>query len=201
MIESLDYMIRTIESYKGKKDILEKNLASLVEKQISLDKNILESKECKEYYGKAVEILYEQSLGALKDTLNTALGYIIYDKNYEVNLVLEDKRGSKSLNISLLDLEDDLEVDLKDGVGQGIRTIISFVLKMYYLINKSTNILLLDEKYSNISEEYVSRFFEFVNNMAQEKDFIIALISHDKRFFDYCEYVYSVADGCVKKIK
>ena len=53
----------------------------------------------------------------------------------KIKLELEDKRGAKTLNLALIDNEKGFEVDLKDGVGQGVRTIISFVLKAYYLVN------------------------------------------------------------------
>ena len=46
----------------------------------------------------------------------------------EANLTLDDRNGSKTLSISLVDENENFEVDLKDGVGQGVRTIISFVL-------------------------------------------------------------------------
>jgi ABC-type dipeptide/oligopeptide/nickel transport system ATPase subunit len=157
--------------------------------------------DTKEYYIKAVDILYEESIGALKETLNAALRYIIYDKNYNCNLILDDKRGTKTLELTLVDLDEDFEVDLKDGAGQGIRTIISFILKAYYLINKGSRILLLDEKYSALSEHYIPRFFEFMRNMAEAKDMIIVMITHDNRFMDYADNIYMVNMGNVDKIE
>lgn len=155
----------------------------------------------KEYYVKAIDIMYEESIGALKDTLNSALKYIVYDKNYNCNLILDDKRGAKTLELTLVDLDEDFEVDLKDGAGQGIRTIISFILKAYYLINKGSRILLLDEKYSALSEHYVPRFFEFLKKMAESKNMIVVMITHDTRFMDYADNIYMVNMGNVTKIE
>ena len=201
IIESLDYNIKAIESFEKQQANLESTLENLQDEISSLERRLVSSKDCKAYYGKAIDILYEKSVGALKDTLNTALQYVVHDKNYGVELILDDKRSTKSLVILLKDLDTDLEVDLKDGVGQGIRTIISFVLKMYYLINKNTEILVLDEKYSALSEEYTARFFEFMQRMCEEKDFIVVIITHDKRFEPFCDRIYQISDGKVVSMR
>ena len=161
------------------------------------DKRISFLGETKEYYVKAVDILYEESIGALKETLNSALRYIVFDRNYNCNLTLDDKRGTKTLELSLVDLDEGFEVDLKDGAGQGIRTIISFILKAYYLINKGSRLLFLDEKYSALSEHYVPRFFEFMKKMAEERGIIVVLITHDTRFMDYADNIFTVNGGYV----
>ena len=119
-------------------------------------------KGSKELYLKAVDVLYQESIGVLQDTLDTALQYVMNDKDYSIKLELEDKRGTKSLNLALLDNTKGFEVDLKDGVGNGIRAIISFVLKAYYLVNENSRVLLLDEKYSQISAQYVPYFMTFL---------------------------------------
>ena len=131
LIDSLVYTTKSVENILNRSDSLE-----LSRKTHEVNKenytNSLETWErCKEEYKVAVNSLYEKSIGALKNTLNIALQTIITDKNYEINIELEDKRGSKALSFSLIDNDEEgMEVDLKDGVGQGVRTIISFVLKI-----------------------------------------------------------------------
>jgi DNA repair exonuclease SbcCD ATPase subunit len=200
ILESINYNLKALEDLQKKKEIIETNTEELLQVIKKLETKLSDTKDCKTYYGKAIELLYQESIGALKDTINTALQYVIYDKNYEIDLALDDKRGAKSLSLLLIDRDTELEVDLKDGVGNGIRTIVSFVLKMYYLINKNSNILLLDEKYSALSEEYTERFFEFMKKMCDEKDFIIVIITHDKRFESFADYVYRISDGNVTKV-
>ena len=199
--ESVRFGIQEVKS-------LINQLPALQEAQEYNEKNIKKQEEyleffntSKEYYVKAIDIMYEESIGALKETLNSALRYIVYDKNYNCNLILDDKRGAKTLELTLVDLDEDFEVDLKDGAGQGIRTIISFILKAYYLINKGSRVLFLDEKYSALSEHYVPRFFEFLKKMAEEKGMIVVLITHDTRFMDYADNIYMVNMGNVTKIE
>ena len=193
-IQEVKSLISQLPALQEAKEYNEKN----IKKQEEYLKFINTSKE---YYVKAIDIMYEESIGALKETLNSALRYIVYDKNYNCNLILDDKRGAKTLELTLVDLDEDFEVDLKDGAGQGIRTIISFILKAYYLINKGSRVLFLDEKYSALSEHYVPRFFEFLKKMAEEKGMIVVLITHDTRFMDYADNIYMVNMGNVTKIE
>ena len=136
---------------------------------------------------------------ALQDTLNAALKYIMYDKNYSAKLVLEDSRGTKSLSIVLVDEDDGFEIDLKDGVGQGVRTIISFVLKSYYLLNQNSRVLFLDEKYSALSAHYVPRFYEFIEKFCEDNDFIIVMISHVDNQIEHADKVYYLNDGVISE--
>ena len=193
-IQEVKSLINQLPALQEAKEYNEKN----IKKQEEYLKFINTSKE---YYVKAIDIMYEESIGALKETLNSALRYIVYDKNYNCNLILDDKRGAKTLELTLVDFDEDFEVDLKDGAGQGIRTIISFILKAYYLINKGSRVLFLDEKYSALSEHYVPRFFEFLKKMAEEKGMIVVLITHDTRFMDYADNIYMVNMGNVTKIE
>ena len=126
-IQEVKSLINQLPALQEAKEYNEKN----IKKQEEYLKFINTSKE---YYVKAIDIMYEESIGALKETLNSALRYIVYDKNYNCNLILDDKRGAKTLELTLVDLDEDFEVDLKDGAGQGIRTIISFILKLHIFL-------------------------------------------------------------------
>lgn len=158
-----------------------------------------------EYYKRAVDILYSRSIGELESLLNSALAYVFYDKPYKIRLDLDFSRGKKSVSIVLLDNTDEdepVEIDVKDGVGNGIRTVISFILSVYYILSKKVfPILLLDESYSYLSAQYVQRFFELMKGFCEKKGLRVVLISHDVRFLDYSNKKYVVADGMVSEVK
>lgn len=197
LIDSLEYTYNSCRNLLEKESIIKENINS-IEKQIKeKDEYLVFLKGAKEKYTIAVNELYEDSIGTLKETLNVALKYIMFDKNYSANLVLEDKRGTKSLSIYLIDEDNGLEIDLKDGVGQGVRTILSFVLKSYYLLNQNSKILLLDEKYSALSSHYIPRFYEFMKNFCKEHDFIIVMISHIDTQIEHADKLYYLNDGVI----
>ena len=199
LIDSFEYTIQSCEGLLNKEEILVENQKDL-ETQIAEKEEYLKFlKGAKEKYTVAVNDLYEESIGALKETLNVALKYVIFDKNYSANIILEDQKSSKALSIYLVDDDDGFEVDLKDGVGQGVRTIISFVLKSYYLLNQNSKVLFLDEKYSALSSHYVPRFYEFMKKFCEEHDFIVVMISHIENQIEQADKIYYLNDGVISQ--
>jgi hypothetical protein len=203
IVESLDYTIKSLESLSKIHKLLNDNNVTLTTELDNKYTSLTELKEEKEYYSIAVDKIYEESIGSLKNTLDTALQYIFHDRNYSSELTLEDKRGTKTLDISLRDLDNDPDMllDIKDDQGQGVAAVVSAILKTYLLINKNTRILLLDEKYSNVSQEYINRFFDFLRKMCEEKSFILVMVTHDDRMTPYADKVFQVNNGNVLLIK
>lgn len=197
MLDSIDYTIKSCSSLLSKEEVLKGRELELETELEEKKKYLVFLKGAKEKYTVAVNELYEESIVALKDTLNTALKYVFFDKNYSANLELEDNRSSKSLSISLVDDDDGFEVDIKDGVGQGVRTVISFVLKSYYLLNQNSKVLFLDEKYSALSAHYVPKFYDFVQRFCEENDFIIVMISHIDNQIERADRIYYINDGVI----
>lgn len=199
ILSTIDYNIKNFSELTNKKKIYESDIERR-EKEVEQYAKRLKFLKCtKELYLNAVDLMYQESIGVLQETLNSAMQYVMKDKDYSVKLELEDKRGAKTLNLALIDNEKGFEVDLKDGVGQGVRTIISFVLKAYYLVNDNSKVLMLDEKYSALSAQYIPYFMEFLKKFTEERDFIIVMITHDNRFVNYGDKVYIVADGIVRE--
>ena len=199
LIDSLEYTIKSCNNLLSKEDTIKDNAQRLQNELKEKEEYLKFIKGAKEKYQVAVNELYEESVVALQETLNIALKYIMYDKNYSAKLVLDDKRGSKTLSIMLVDEDDGFEVDLKDGVGQGVRTIISFVLKSYYLLNQNSRVLFLDEKYSALSSHYVPRFYDFIEKFCDDNDFIIVMISHIDNQIEHARKVYYLNDGVISE--
>lgn len=199
-VDSAKYTISGIETILEQKDSVKSALLKYETDLQESEDRVQFLSDTKGYYIKAVDLMYEESIGALKETLNTALQYIIYDKNYACNLTLEDKRGTKNLYLSLEDLDEGTEIDMKHGVGQGIRSVISAVLKTFYLLNQDSLTLWVDEKYSALSDQYIPRFFSFLRKLCEDKGLIVVAISHDTRFFDYADKCYLVQDGHIKEL-
>lgn len=197
LLDSLSFTVKSCNSLLSKEETLKENARELQDRLKGKKEYLEFIQNSRTKYQVAVNELYEESVVALQDTLNAALQYIFYDKNYKAKLVLEDKRGTKSLSILLIDEDDNLEVDLKDGVGNGVRTVISFVLKSYYLLNQNSKVLFLDEKYSALSVHYVPKFFEFIDKFCEENDFIIVMISHIDNQIEHADKVYYLNDGVI----
>lgn len=157
----------------------------------------------REFYRKAVDIIYETSVGALQKLLSDGVQYIFFDKRYSIKVELDDKRG-KSLTFILVDESQEIpiEVDIKDGIGAGVRAVISFLIHFYYLHNRTTPpIMLIDEAYTQVSDDYIERFFSFIQAICREKGLILVLITHDMaRIKGFADRVYVVSDGRVSSL-
>lgn len=202
VVDSLNYCINQLESIEKIKSNIQYTIDQMNNSLVSLNRDLDTNRNSKAYYGQAVDIIYQESIGALKNTINTALQYVFYDRTLEVDLILEDKRGNKTLDIVLNDLDKGIEgLDIKEDEGQGIAAVVSSILKTYLLLNKNSKILLLDEKYSNISAEYVERFFTFIRQLCVDKEFIIVMVTHDDKHTPYADYVYQAQNGNIIKVK
>lgn len=192
MIEQLNRIKYQLESLQKHQVNINNNLVTLNNCHTILNNELAQLLEERQYYKKAVDIVYERSIQELKDLLNSALRSIFTDRSFEVDIILSDKRG-KSLQLKALD--NGKPVNLKRGVGMGIKCVISAILHIYYLQCKNSKILMLDEAYSNISEEYVPAFFDFLSQLCEKLQFKIILITHDKRFLDYANKTYKINLG------
>ena len=187
-LEELNNMENNINSKIGFLD----NTISILENDLL---NIIESRQ---FYKKAVDIVYERSIVELKDVLNSALSYIFKDKGLEIDVQLSDKRGK---SLSFVIMNNGKIVSLKKGMGMGVKCVISCILHIYYLQCKDSKILMLDEAYSNISKEYISNFFDFISKLCEKLDFTVILITHDERFIEYANRVYEISNGYVTLLK
>lgn len=198
----MDNIIAELVSMRTRVDVLENNyndiqqLIKSKKEEIDLlsQKNILINESLGAYKA-AIDLIYERSIDELKTTLNAALSYIFVDRDFSIDIVLEDRYG-KSLVLVLQ--TGGFTVSLKDGMGMGINCVISAVLHIYYLYCKGSKILLLDESYHNISEDYIDRFFEFLRDLCKSLDFKLVLISHDTRIVPFADHAYRISKGKVE---
>ena len=195
VINNLSNLSFKLKDIKIKKQYCEKELNDIPAQKQELEAKFKFYELSEATYRKAVDIIYQASLGELEDTINSALSYIFFDSNYEIKFELADKRG-KSLTMKIFDNGE--EVSLKRGMGMGQCCVISAILHTYYLNTKNSKVLFLDEAYSNIYEDYIPRFFEFLGRLCEKLQFKIVLISHDPRFQYYAKKLYEVRNGKVR---
>lgn len=152
----------------------------------------------REFHKKAIDILYQTSIKELEDLINDVVSSVFFDRNLEVKMELTDSR-SKSLVWYVIDKDTGIQMSVKNGVGRGVRTVLSFIIQSYYLLSLGSKYMFIDEGYSYISEAYVGKFFEFVKLLCKEKDLALVMISHDNRFMDYADSYYFVSGGTIYK--
>lgn len=199
ILDNLKYLSKKMKEINHLSDVYFNRKIECSTELIKYEEHLNLIQESKNYYIKGIDLLYENTVKELEEVVNTALKYIFYDTQYQIKIELEDKRG-KSLSFYIVDK--DKNTVYIDDTGLGVRTVVSFVLHIYYLINKgSLPFIFLDEKLSGISQEYINRFFVFVKAMCEKKNLILVLISHDNRFKDLADKIYTVGNGVVTETK
>ncbi|MCK9324921.1 MAG: hypothetical protein M0P69_05445 [Bacteroidales bacterium] len=190
-----------IHALREHKNRLEVETLSLLDEQTALRKQIELCCTAREMFRTAVDKVYESSRGELERTINLALQYVFYDKDYSIKVEIESKHG-KSLSFTVVDggVEPPLEVDLKEGTGAGLRTVVSFVIHYYYLMQTGVlPYLFVDEGYHNVSVQYRERFFSFIRELTSRKGGGVIIISHDPDILSSADRTYVISDGVVKE--
>jgi ABC-type uncharacterized transport system ATPase subunit len=185
------------------KNALQESLGTLIQKDNSLTKELGVINLSKDFYRKGLDVVYEKSIGEISKVLNEALAYVFSDCNYKARLQMEDKRSTKQIEIVVSDhsYSPPLELDIKEGVGAGIRAVISITLHLYFLISKGAYpVLFLDETYSSVSSQYKDRFFTFVSNLSKAKGFSTVFITHTDSALEYADKAYMINDGVITEI-
>lgn len=95
------------------------------------------------------------------------------------------------------------DADLQSGVGGGLQSVVSFVLQLSLLLkNKSRLFMVFDEMFTQLSDDALTRFLEFVNKLVTDLGLELFLITHDSRITeDQVTHVYQLADGKSFKVK
>lgn len=192
-LKSLETSLKQFQSYKKQKEL---EILTLREEYKLQEKSIIVMKEL-------IDKLSQQHIKKLVDLLSFALKTIFYDKNYSVELKVENKRDSKSAQFFLVERieEEVLKYDFEDGIGGGILAIVGFVLQVFYLgYFKLAKIIFCDESFSQISDQYIDGLMSFIQKLSEKKGFIFVLISHDKRLIDRGDKVYEVENGVVTEL-
>lgn len=176
-----------------------------------VSKSLLEEKESALIQESSINVLKEivdklsqEHIERIVDLLSYSLQTIYFDKNYTVEVVMGDKRNNKTAEFFLIEKTDTevIRSSFNDSIGGGILAVVGFILQVYYLgVLNQANIMFCDESFSQVSSQYIDTLVQFINELADTKEFIFVLISHDSRLIPYARKTYKVTSGVVSEVK
>lgn len=95
-----------------------------------------------------------------------------------------------------------VETPVMDARGGGLAATIGFLLRIVVMLLRSRNtseeqILVLDETFAHVSEEYLAGMGEFLRQIVDKTGVQIIMVTHQPEFADYADTVYrfSQKDG------
>lgn len=162
-----------------------------------MDKVLLEQdliNRCVVTLNQVKPLLSASSIKQCEDLANSAI-HSVFGFPYTVRWDVESKRF-------LLD-KGDFVVDLAEGSGGGMVTVVSFVFTVYLLVKLGKRrFMAYDESWTQVSAEYFPSFIEFVRTMCHDLGIDILLISHDNRIeADMVDHIYRIESGKSVKLK
>lgn len=182
--------------YRGIQSSIETTKSSIAEvdsklHELEYDKNIL--RNCKPIIDDIISKFSDSLLRKLEELLTVGLKKIFYDRNYSIQIRVVDKRNSKCIELLLND--DGNLIPIKNSsVAGGILVVIASIIQIFYIVNLDVaKFMFLDEQFSQISEQYIDNFMQFIKALCDETGLAIVLITHDNKFMKYGDRIY-IAD-------
>ena len=145
-----------------------------------------------------IQTMATEHINEVADFINEGLKTIFYDKEYKIEIEIEDKRNLKQANLYLIEKNGDdiLKSSLKDSVGGGVLVTIGFLLQVFYIqYHGLSPIIFLDEAFTQLSDKYIIYLKMFIEDLAKRLGFIFVLITHDERLMHNAAKTYEVEGG------
>lgn len=202
LLDRFNYSIQRLKKLPNNRELIKEQTQNY-RKQIQENKDkIVLVQDSRIAYQKAIDVFYEQSIGQLEKLINLGLKQIFFDRSLQIKIELSnEEKKEKSFSFEVIDTVTGEPEDIRDGTGAGVRSVISFIILSYYLMQFNSPYIIADEAYSQISKDYVDGFFQFVHKLCEEENLTFILISHDERFIHYADQIVKVADGKIEVMK
>jgi len=162
-----------------------------------------------EYTEQSIEItkvligeLSEKSIRKLQELLTYGMQTIFDDRNYSIEIEISDRGDLKTAEFYLVEQVSGKiqKCRLRDSVGGGIQTVVSFILRIYFmLVLDLRRFIILDESLSQLSDVYVEGLFKFIRQCTEDLGFSVLWVTHDVRFTSYATSIYRMVNGNLKK--
>lgn len=151
--------------------------------------------------GKGFEVLLDalshESLAAVEQLLSYGLRTAFPDLPLSCRFEVTTKRGQQWLDIILMDGK--VQAPILDAFGGGPASVISLLLRLLVCRRlKLAPVILLDEPFSFVSEQYVPGVAQLLRELAEKLNLTLVLVTHQPAFLDAAHVAYRIgrnADG------
>ena len=153
LLEKFNYNLVRLKKLPDTRDLYRSKVKREEKELESLKDRIDLIQDSRVAYQTTIDEFYKESIGQLESLINCALKTIFTDRHYRIQISLSgDDKKEKSFSFDVVNEKIGELEDLKDGAGNGIRAVISFVVLSYYLMRFNSPYIFADECYSAISE-------------------------------------------------
>lgn len=120
----------------------------------------------------------------------------IFDESLSFHIIQNVKAKSVSVEFVVRTTLPDMVVDtpVMDARGGGLAATIGFLLRVVIMLLKNgrdkDNILILDETFAMVSDEYLEGLGEFLRELVDKTGIQILMVTHQPIFAEYADAVY-----------
>lgn len=165
------------------------NTSSIQMKQFQ--EEIIDTKKAIIVIQETAKRIQEQLKFRLEDIINSAIDGL-FPGQYRFALEFVSLRGQTEVKPILYSGDDALE-DITETNGGGLADIIGFALRVsFLLISKNQKVLILDEPFKFVSEEYREAACLIVKKLSHELGIQVIMVTHDKAMIDIADKVFTV---------
>lgn len=193
--QNLTDLLIKYRGYQSSIDNTRQSINEIDSKLLELESERDTLKMCKPIIDDIINKFSDSLLRKLENLLSLGLQQIFYDRNYSISIKVVEKRNSKCVELLLNDNGN--QIPVKDSsVAGGILVVIASIIQIFYIINIDVaKYLFLDEQFSQISEQYIDNFMEFIHELCDDTGLSIVLITHDNKFIKYGDRIYTADRG------
>lgn len=122
----------------------------------------------------------QQAQGRIAGVVSRCLSSV-FDEPYEFRIVFEQKRGRTEAR--LVFVRNDVEVDPMTAAGGGVVDVAAFALRLSCILlsrPRVRRLMVLDEPFKFVSEEYRVRVRQLLESLAKELQFQFIMVTHIK---------------------
>lgn len=138
-------------------------------------------------YDKTSEYSREQAKIQIENLVSRCLSYIFEkEMNFKIEIKIKNNNPSAKFFIEeSLDIDGEIKTftyDIVDARGGGVVDIVSLALRISFIMlyeNNLANIIVLDEPCKHVSEDYIHNVANFINEISEEYNKQIIMISHN----------------------
>lgn|SRR3990167_924727 len=182
---------------KGVKNSLEK-IISDYEKQIAEVKlKEVDIEKCLKVLQTLIEMKKEKIKNRIENLVTKGLRTIFEREDYRFEIEMELKRGSMSARPILYSRfgNKEFSTDIIDGHGGGVVDVTAFILQVIVLLalsNKLEKVIIADEAFKHVSQEYLSNVAQFMQYLNEITGIQIIMVTHKSEFLDVADKKYEV---------
>jgi len=177
MQTSFKQIRKTIDSLVAIHSNEVKNLANYQSEMIVLETNLEDHKLVREVYQQAAIFTQEYLEEHLSSIVTHAVKSVFFEKDIVFKAKFDKKRNSSECSFSLV--ENGEEYDILDDKGHGVADIVSFALRVaYILLDSVDNVVIMDEPFRNLDVDRRPHASKMISELSRKLMMQFIIVTH-----------------------